>query len=72
MTGTEDEFARLNADQRTAVELAIGLVRKENGHASASIDDGGEAYAYPHAGGIAWGVNSGEDGCNIARGVRRG
>jgi hypothetical protein len=33
--------------------------------------DGAEVYAYPHARGIAWGVNAAGTRMNILRGVRR-
>jgi hypothetical protein len=63
------EFRALNIKQKAAVERAIELTREHGDHRSVNMPDGSEAYAYPHARGIAWGVNGGENGFNIARGV---
>ena len=66
-----DEFKRLDTGQRAAVEQAIAAAREQGGRQAVELPGGAEAYAYRMARGrIAWGVNGGEHGFNIARGVR--
>jgi hypothetical protein len=67
-----DEFDTLTAEQQQAVEQVIGLARQHGDRHTKDLPDGSEAYAYPHRRGIAWGVNGGSFGFNIARGVREG
>ncbi len=64
-----DEFDALTADQQRAVLQAVAIVRNHGQRKTVPLADGGEAYAYPHADGIAWGYNRAEDGFNAARGV---
>ena len=53
-----------------AIEDAIAKAKFSRSRAVVEAEDGqGEAYAYPHSAGIAWGVN-GPDGVNILRGIR--
>ena len=66
-----DEFDTLTATQQAAVEQAISQVRQHGERQTVSLPDGSEAYAYPHAHGIAWGFNRASDGFNIARGIVR-
>ena len=67
------EFNNLTPTQQTAVKNAIRsvLANPELGPRSEMMSDGSEAYAfaYPGAGGTAWGINSGDDGFCIARGI---
>ncbi len=64
-----DEFRRLTRDQQNAVLRAIEAARNHGEHKTVLLPDGGEAYAYPHARGVAWGYNRASDGFNVARGV---
>ena len=67
-----DEYSLLKDDQRAAVDQAVDMVVCNGSRQTVAVSDGGEAYAYPHpAGGVSWGVNSGETGHCIARGVVR-
>ncbi len=52
------------------LEFVIAEVWNTNQPHSKTLDDGTEIYAYPHADGVAWGVNGGENGFCIKRGVR--
>ena len=53
-----------------AIEAAIGKASASRERETVEASDGAEAYAYPHARGIAWGVNA-DGGFNLLRGVRR-
>lgn len=65
-----EEYADLINPHKAAVDQAIAQA-KETGRGSVPVENG-EAYAYPHpGGGIAWGVNGGAQGFNIARGVKK-
>jgi hypothetical protein len=60
----------LTQAQADAIQQVIELVRQNGEHQTVTLADGSEVYAYPHARGVAWGVNRAGDGFNIARGVR--
>ncbi len=53
-----------------AIEAAIGKASASRERETVEASDGAEAYAYPHAHGIVWGVNV-SGGFNLLRGVRR-
>ena len=63
------EFARLTAAQQAAVRRVIAKAQSEAGQHNEFLPDGGEAYAYSGAHGTHWGVNGGEHGFCIARGI---
>lgn len=68
-----DEFNRLTPAQAASIKAVIAMARKQGGRHSLNLADGSEAYAYRHgSGGVAWGLNSGANGWNIARGVVEG
>lgn len=62
----------LTPDQQGAVEQAIMDCRMHGSIANNFRSPcGGQAYAYPHAGGgVCWGFNEAPTGFNVARGVR--
>jgi hypothetical protein len=60
---------RLADEQSQAVRRLAERVTQYRERQTEMLPDGAEVYAYPHAGGIAWGVNSGATGQCIARGV---
>jgi hypothetical protein len=64
-----DEMKKLDRRQRAAVARMIAKARKEPGHHSETLPDGSEAYAYSGLPRVHWGLNSGETGANVARGV---
>jgi hypothetical protein len=53
------------------IEEAIRQAEEVLARVTVEAEDGVECYAYPHRGGIAWGVNAAQTGVNILRGVRR-
>jgi hypothetical protein len=53
-----------------AIEAAIAKARASRDLRTVEAFDGAEVYAYPHARGIAWGVNAVGTGVNILRGIR--
>ena len=61
----------LTADQKAALERIIVQVRRRGGRQAETLADKSEAYAYPHADGIACGVNCGTTGFCLHREVRR-
>jgi len=63
------EFNNLTPEQKTAVGTAIRAAKERQERVSVTTTSGDEVYASPNAGKYAWGVNSGETGCNIARGI---
>ncbi len=65
------EFRQLTHEQQAAVNQAIASARQDSERRTVNPPGGGEAYAYPHADGIAWGFNRASDGFNIARGVTK-
>ena len=67
-----DEWSRLDEETKTAARDVIARAHAEREHVSAPFGSG-DLYAYPQgAEGICWGVNGGEDGFNIARGLMSG
>jgi hypothetical protein len=63
-------YDKLTADQKTAVSQAIALARTSDGQHTVRVGDGSEAYASRHPnGGIGWGVNGGQYGWCLARGI---
>jgi hypothetical protein len=65
------EYDKLTAAQQAAVERAIALARRSPGQHTVRVGDGSEAYASQHpSGGIGWGVNGGQHGWCLARGIR--
>ena len=60
----------LRARYGGAIEQAIGA-RESGFREIVEAHDGAEVYAYPHARGIAWGINAAGTGVNILRGIRR-
>lgn len=65
-----DEFDELDAETKAVVRRVVEKAGT-NGTWSESFRDG-DVYAYKHAGGgIAWGVNGGANGFNIARDIAR-
>ena len=54
----------------SAIEAAIGKASASRERETVEASDGAEAYAHPHAHGIAWVVNA-DGGFNLLRGVRR-
>jgi hypothetical protein len=66
------EWQRLDEETKTAVRDVIVRAHAERSHVSAPFGSG-DLYAYPQgAEGICWGINGGEDGFNIARGLMSG
>ncbi len=66
----KSDFDKLNSEQRAAVAMAIATSQRLGERSDVHLPDGSEAYAYPHARGSAWGLNSkSHDGYCIARGV---
>jgi len=66
-----DEYESLDEETKTAVDVAIALVEAQ-GIVVRRPHRNGEVYAHPHpGGGVSWGVNGGEFGFCIARGVRK-
>jgi hypothetical protein len=62
---------KLTAAQHAAVEQAIAMARQSPGQHTVRAGDGSEAYASRHpGGGIGWGVNGGQYGWCLARGIR--
>lgn len=66
------ELYALTGFQQDAVLEAIELVRQHGCRQSVAMPDGGEAYAYPCARGVAWGFNAAATGHCVARGVVEG
>ena len=64
-----DEFETLTPAQQRAVHDVIAEARAEDGRHSITLPDRSEVYAYAQNSRIAWGVNSGMTGFNVARGV---
>jgi plasmid stabilization system protein ParE len=64
---------RTEAQKRysATIEAAISQAGETRQRVTVEAEDGAEIYAYPHTGGIAWGVNAARSGVNILRGVRR-
>ena len=60
----------LKAHYGAAIETAIGKAKATGKRETVNAPDGAEVYAYPHARGIAWGVNA-SGGFKLLRGVRR-
>jgi hypothetical protein len=56
---------------RREIEDAISKARASGEREAVEAPDGGEAYAYPHQRGTAWGINAAGDGVNVLRGIRR-
>ena len=54
---------------KAAIEIAILKARASKARETVQAEKG-EAYAYPHRDGTAWGVNA-ADGRNVLRGIRR-
>ena len=61
----------LRARYGGAIEQAIGRARESGFREIVEAHDGAEVYAYPHARGIAWGINAARTGVNILRGIRQ-
>jgi hypothetical protein len=61
----------LKARYGGAIEEAISKAKASGERETVGAPDGGEAYAYPHQRGIAWGVNAAQTGVNVLRGIRR-
>jgi hypothetical protein len=59
-----------NESYQTALEFVIAQCRADGERHSKTLEDGTEVYAYPHRQGVAWGVNDGEHGFNVKRGIR--
>ena len=53
------------------IAAAIAAAGASRMRETVTASDGTEAYAYPHAGGMAWGVNAAKTGENLLRGIRR-
>lgn len=66
------EFDKLSDPQRAAVTKAIARCQQSEEQVYEYLPSGGEAYAYPHTDGVAWGINGGPSGYCIARGVWTG
>lgn len=65
-----DEWQALDQSTQAVLEWLIERAGKEGGRVSEE-HKGDELYAYRLASGrIAWGVNSGETGINVARGTK--
>jgi hypothetical protein len=63
-----DEMTQI---QQEAVNRGIWLCTLEGGRHVVYLNNGEEAYAYPGPGlAVCWGLNSGETGFCIARGVQ--
>jgi hypothetical protein len=63
-----DEFDVLDAETQAVVRRAVELAREHETWSEPFRT--GDVYAYRHpGGGIAWGVNGGAHGFNIARGI---
>ena len=65
----EDEWNKLDADTKTALEAVI-MAAEIGGQYTTQGYRLGDVYAYPVEGGIAWGVKGGDEGSEIARGVK--
>jgi hypothetical protein len=66
------DWDKLTDEQRQAVRTAIALARDTPGQRTVRCADGSEAYASRHpGGGIGWGVNGGQYGWCLARGIER-
>ncbi len=64
-------MTRLTPQQEDAIQRIIALARKHRSRQTETLADGSEVYAYPHGGGgIAWGLNAGDSGLCIIRGIR--
>jgi hypothetical protein len=50
------------------LEFVIAQALSSGERHSHTLSDGTLVYAYPHANGIAWGIN---EGANILRGIRK-
>jgi hypothetical protein len=61
----------LKARYAGAIEVAITKAMAMRDRATLAAPDGAEVYAYPHARGIAWGINAAGTGVNLLRGIRR-
>lgn len=61
----------IQARYASEIDKAVAASRSSSEHKSVYAKDGSEAYAYPkEEGATAWGVNDGETGRNVVRGVR--
>jgi N12 class adenine-specific DNA methylase len=64
-----EEWDKLDEATKAQVRAVIAAVHETQASHS-ERHPAGEIYAYPHAGdGIAWGINSAEDGMNLRRGI---
>ena len=64
------EFASLSSLNKSAVRDMVGTARGEEGRHTLELHTGDEAYAYQGASGkVHWGVNDGQSGHCVARGV---
>jgi hypothetical protein len=63
----------MSADEsyQEALEFAIAQCWADGERHSRTLDDGTEVYAHVHKQGIAWGVNDGQTGFNVKRGIRK-
>ena len=62
------EFETLDAETKAEVMMVVEITAED--HRARSIRwRNGDVYAHPHADGISWGVNGGEHGFCIARGI---
>jgi hypothetical protein len=65
-----DEFDVLDAETQAVVLRVVEKARKKETWSEPFRT--GEVYAYRHpGGGVSWGVNGGDKGFNIARGICR-
>lgn len=65
------EYDTLPEDTREVVDAVISECQRKKVQVSRAHKSG-NVYAHPHpGGGISWGVNGGDYGFNIARGVKR-
>jgi hypothetical protein len=62
----------LTARQIEAVRRVAALARESGQRQAEILLDGSEAYAYPYAHGIAWGLNDAATGACMARGICHG
>ena len=63
------EYRTLSAEQKRMVDAVIAQVR-QTGKSVRTDYNGADYYGYPHgSGGVAWGIDGGQFGLNIKRGV---
>ena len=63
------EYRTLAPDQKRMVDAVIAQVR-QTGKSVRTDYNGSDFYGYPHgSGGVAWGIDGGQFGFNIKRGV---